>query len=131
MTQIGIRLRNFDGTLAVELSLTPAQYRGLYRFANSKDLNFPPRGLLGINNAERIAQALEYAYPRTDQSGQQSIAHIRAEIALANNANNLGLSLIVTRGTVLNLGPVQLGRRRQVREYISPEGRKHKVPFNG
>jgi hypothetical protein len=131
VTQIGIELRNFNGTLAVELSLTPAQYRGLYRFASSRDLNFPPRGLLGVTNTERISQALDYAFPRTDRTGKQNITRIRGEIVLANNVTSLGLSLVVTRGAEFNFGPIQLGRRRQEREYISPEGRKHKVPSNG
>jgi hypothetical protein len=132
VTPIGIELRNNNGTLVVELSLTRAQCHRLHTFVESKDeLNFPPRGLTQVSTTERIALALEYTYPRTDQSGQHDITRIRAAIALANNAGELGLSLVVTRGFEFNLGPIHLGRRYLECEYISPEGELHKVSSNG
>lgn len=132
MKPIRINLRDNQKALAVELTLTGRQYRELYQYVGNQDgLNFPPRGLLNIGNAERIAQALEYAFRNTDQAGRGNIIRLRGELALANNAHEMGLRLIVTRGFELNLGFIQLGRRYEETEYITPAGETYKVPANG
>lgn len=131
MKPIRIELRNTGGTLSIELSLTPSQYRSLFRYAERRGHAYPPCGLLDMNNADRIASALEYAWPLTDQPGRREIVRLRDGIATANNARELSLSLVVTRGFELNLGPVHLGRRTQVRERITPDGVLHKETASG